>query len=246
MEKERIEELLKDFQVKRTEPVGKQGEKKQGDTSLLSQYGSLREQILNADKVLVGIGAEWHAGDFAADGHHDILEAYESLAGLLSGKDYFIVTTNTDARIFESSLDAGRIVAPCGNETWRQCSRTCTKDIWEPGEIPDDRCPHCGAPLTGNTVDAAVYIEEGYLPQWRAYTGWLTMTLNQKLLVLELGEGFKMPTVIRWPFEKTVLFNQRAYMYRVNGTYAQLADGMQTRAVAVAENSVEWVRKQTV
>lgn len=92
--------------------------------------------------------------------------------------DYFIVTTNIDAEIFRSRLDASRITAPCGNETWRQCSRSCTKDIWEPGEIPDDICPHCGAPLCGNTIDADSYIEEGYLPQWMAYTRWLTGTVN--------------------------------------------------------------------
>ena len=80
-----------------------------------------------------------------------------------------------------------RIVAPCGNENWRQCSEGCTKDIWELGEIPDDICPHCGAPLTGNTIQATPYIEEGYLPQWEKYTQWLTKTLNRELVILELG-----------------------------------------------------------
>ena len=54
-----------------------------------------------------------------------------------------------------------RIVAPCGNETWKQCSAGCTKDIWEPDEVPSGICPHCGAPLTGNTIEAHPYIEEG-------------------------------------------------------------------------------------
>ena len=80
-----------------------------------------------------------------------------------------------------------RIVAPCGNETWRQCSAACTKDIWEPGEVPNDICPHCGAPLTGNTVEANPYIEEGYLPQWNRYTQWLTRTLNRETLILDLA-----------------------------------------------------------
>lgn len=235
---EKIEELLKNFQVKRIEPV-----KKPADVRKLAEYGTLKEQLQQAEKVLVGIGAEWRA-DRVKENGGDIQAAYEVLAQILGEKDYFIVTTNTDAEIFNSSLDAGKIVAPCGNETWRQCSRTCTKDIWEPGEIPDDICPHCGAPLTGNTRDAVVYIEEGYLPQWQKYTHWLTTTLNQRLLILELGEGFKTPTVIRWPFEKTVLFNQKSFMYRVNEKYAQLADGMQERAAAVGVDSVEWIKEQ--
>lgn len=134
-----------------------------------------------------------------------------------------------------------RIVAPCGNVTWRQCSQGCTKDIWEPGEIPDDRCPHCGAPLTGNTIDASPYIEEGYLPQWNRYTQWLTGTLNQNLVILELGTGFANPGVIRFPFEKTAFFNQKSYLYRVNETFPQITEELKNRAASVAENSVNWI-----
>lgn len=134
-----------------------------------------------------------------------------------------------------------RIVAPCGNETWRQCSRACTKDIWEPGEIPDDRCPHCKAPLIGNTREAQIYIEEGYLPQWERYTHWLGQTLNQDTLILELGAGFDSPGVIRFPFEKTAYFNQKAFLYRVNKRFPQIAGELKGRAAGVAEDSAEWL-----
>ena len=176
------------------------------------------DHLASAQKVLVGIGGEWKKGM-----RPDIYRAYDILGRLLKEKDYFIVTTNTDAAIYDSSLDGERIVAPCGNETWRQCSKACTKDIWEPGEIPDDICPHCKAPLTGNTREAETYIEEGYLPQWQKYTRWLTMTINRELLVLELGEGF--------------------HMYRVHESLSQVTQEIGERAWAVAENSVEWVGK---
>jgi len=136
-----------------------------------------------------------------------------------------------------------RIVAPCGNETWRQCSEGCTRDIWEPGEIPNDICPHCGAPLTGNTIEAQPYIEEGYLPQWNRYTRWLTGTLNKELVILELGAGFSKPGVIRFPFEKTAFFNQRAYLYRVNEKLPQITEELSGRATSVAEPSVSWVKE---
>lgn len=136
-----------------------------------------------------------------------------------------------------------RIVAPCGNETWRQCSVSCTKDIWEPGEIPDDICPHCGAPLTGNTVDAPVYIEEGYLPQWNRYTRWLTGTLNREMVILELGVGFDNPGVIRFPFEKTAYFNQKSWLYRIHEKFPQIPGDLKERAESIEENSVEWMLK---
>jgi hypothetical protein len=221
-------EELKGFRVKRIS----QADSEKG----LWEFDSFGERLKNASKVLIGIGGEWCKKDKGRIG-----TGYEALYELVKGKDYFVVTTNTDAVIFDSLLESDRIVAPCGNVTWRQCSESCTKDIWEQGEIADDICPYCGAPLTGNTMEAKEYIEEGYLPQWRKYTGWLAGTMNRGLLILELGEGFRMPEVIRWPFERTVQYNKKAFLYRVNQTFAQLAEGIGDRAVSVKENSVEWV-----
>ena len=68
------------------------------------------------------------------------------------------------------------------------------------------------------------------------------MTMNRELLVWELGEGFKVPTVIRWPFEKTVFFNRKSRMYRVHQTLSQVTEEIKERAVAVAENSVGWIK----
>ena len=203
---------------------------------------ALKEQILNeikeCEKLLIGIGEEWNG--IIAGGENNL---YEKLGSLIKDKDYFIVTTLTNGELMKSGLDPKRMVAPCGNVTWRQCSKSCTKDIWEPGEIPDDICPHCKEPLTGNTIQAETYIEEGYLPQWRAYTAWLAGTLNKKLLVLELGVGFKTPTVIRWPFEKTVSINKKAHMYRIHETLAQLPETVKGKADAVLESSTEFFRK---
>ena len=125
----------------------------------------LRSCVKNAEKVLVGLGAEWNKD--AGDG---VGEAYEALARLLEGKDYFIVTVNVDGEIFRSSLDGKRITAPCGNIHWLQCRAACTTDIWEEGEVPDGICPHCGEPLIPNTVLADHYIEVGYLISLRDYT----------------------------------------------------------------------------
>lgn len=198
----------------------------------------LKEDLKDCEYLLVGLGSEWEKAKAS-----EVMEAYEALYQLTERKDYFIVTTVKDARIYDSRLDAKRIAAPCGNVNWFQCSEACTKDIWEKGELPDGVCPHCGAPLEGNTIDAKSYIEEGYLPQWNAYREWLSRTLNRRLLILELGEGFKTPTVIRWPFEKTAFFNQKSHMYRINKKFYQISSEIQDRAVPVEGDSVEFIRK---
>lgn len=208
--------------------------------------------IAGAEKVLIGIGGEWrlkedgrdirerHLGDPA---QAELKDAYRKLYELVKDKDYYVVTTVTDGAVYDTGFDGGRIVAPCGNVHWRQCTAACTKDIWEEGEVPDDICPHCGAPLTGNTLEAGTYIEEGYLPRWEAYKKWQTGTLNRALVILELGEGFKTPTVMRWPFEKIAFFNQKARFFRVHESLFQIPREAGERAEGIACNSVEFIRK---
>lgn len=223
---------------------------RKAEKSMENTKAEVREKIKEAQKVLIGIGKEWALRDDEKDirfrhlsdpAQSELMEAYKSLYELIKEKDYYIVTTLTDGAVYEIPFDKNRIVAPCGNIHWRQCSKACTKDIWEEGEVPDDICPHCKAPLTGNTLKAETYIEEGYLPRWKDYMKWQTGTINRSLVILELGEGFSTPTVMRWPFEKIIYFNQKSKLYRINENFYQLPKEAEKRGVSVHENSVRWM-----
>ena len=223
---------------------------RKAEKSMENTKAEVREKIKEAQKVLIGIGKEWALRDDEKDirfrhlsdpAQSDLKAASEELYQLIQDKDYYIVTTLTDGAIYEMPFDKNRIVAPCGNIHWRQCSKACTKDIWEEGEVPDDICPHCKAPLTGNTLKAETYIEEGYLPRWKDYMKWQTGTINRSLVILELGEGFSTPTVMRWPFEKIIYFNQKSKLYRINENFYQLPKEAEERGVSVHENSVRWM-----
>lgn len=215
------------------------------------QKKELLEALSGAEKILIGIGGEWKLRDDGRDVRQrclgdpvqkELREAYAALWSLVRDKDYYVVTTVTDGAVYDTDFDSSRVVAPCGNIHWRQCSKACTKDIWEEGEVPDDICPHCKAPLTGNTVEAETYIEEGYLPRWEAYKKWQTATLNRRLVILELGEGFKTPTVMRWPFEKIGFFNQKSVFYRIHETFYQMPREMGERAAGIQADSVAFIR----
>ncbi len=223
---------------------------RKAEKSMESRKTEVVEKIKEAQKILIGIGKEWalredekeirfrHLSDPAQT---ELKEAYEALYELIKDKDYYIVTTLTDGAVYEIPFDRNRIVAPCGNIHWRQCSKACTKDIWEESEVPDDVCPHCKAPLTGNTIKAETYIEEGYLPRWSDYMKWQKDTINRFLVILELGEGFATPTVMRWPFEKIIYFNQKSRLYRINESFYQLPKEAEERGISVHENSVRWM-----
>ncbi len=172
---------------------------------------NIKKQIEDAELILIGIGEEFDAD---REGREAMLEAYESLAGLLRGKGYFIVTLLTDDLIYESRLAMERIVAPCGSDA------------------------------AGNVVTNEDYDESIYLPQWEAYNKWLQNTLNHRLLLLELGVGFQYPSVIRFPFENVAYFNQKSHLMRVNKSFPQLTPEIKERGTSVKESPVKLLRNE--
>lgn len=165
----------------------------------------IKTKIQDAELILLGIGTEFSSKHQNAD---KVLEAYNNLAKLLKGKNYFVVTINTDDIIFSSQLNQERIVAPCGSDA------------------------------AGNVVTNENYDESWYLPQWNKYKLWLQGTVNKKLCILELGVGFEYPTVIRFAFEKIAYFNQKCEMFRVHEKLAQLTPEIKDKCTAVHENAV--------
>ena len=92
-----------------------------------------------------------------------LLSAYDRLAELLEGKNYFLVSLCMDDLIYRSGLDAGRIVTPCGGFRAMQCGRECVTDqeplvsmpaeeIWRPStsrcaQNARNRCGSIGSNL---------------------------------------------------------------------------------------------------
>lgn len=209
-------------------------EKEQRDSVLQT----MRQKVQEARIVLIGIGKEWRKQQ------PDVRKkAYEQLAKLVENKNYFILTMNTDDEIYDAGFQADRITAPFGSDHRYQCSVPCCEELWQEADRPaDGRCPHCGAPLIANVRgadQAAVYVEQGYLPSWQAYTQWLTHTLNQKVVILELGVDFTMPALVRWPFERIGVLNLKAQFFRINQQWYQLSEELAEtgRAYSLAEDS---------
>lgn len=139
----------------------------------------------------------------------ELLRFYREIAEAVKGKFYFVVTLNTDDLIYEAGLDPSLIVAPCGSDRDK------------------------------NVVTDENYDESGYLPQWQAYQSWLGNTLNRDLVILELGVGFNFPSVLRFPDERMVFFNQKSTLVRVHSEFYQVPKEIADRSITVAKNPVE-------
>ncbi|MBR5596615.1 MAG: hypothetical protein IKW30_04320 [Lachnospiraceae bacterium] len=183
----------------------------------------------------------------------ETIDAYNILAKLLEGKNYFVVTLCDDDKIYRSNLRTDRIVAPCGTYSKLQCENVCSEEIYNVDDYIAELekgekilCPKCGARLVMNRISNRKYSEEGYLKKWELYMKWLQGTLNRNVVIIELGVGMKYPSVIRWPFEKVAFINQKARFIRVHDYLYQLTEDLKEKGTSIEENPIVFLRNQIV
>lgn len=185
--------------------------------------------------------------------------AYGNLGKVLKEKDYFIVSLCMDDYIYKAGFDESRIVTPCGGFQKMQCDQNCCHVLSDiPGEsydaviqyyrkeIPledlhEPVCDQCGSKLRFNQLGVTKYAEEGYLDSWERYTKWMQGTMNRDLCVLELGVGMEYPTVIRFPFEKIVYYNQKSFLYRVHSKLYQIGEEISGRGTGMQADAIEFM-----
>lgn len=231
-------------------------------------YEKVIELIKEADKIIVGFGREWRVpsvealfneeeqwkaslefqklydGDAKTD-EEDKIErikaGYQAIRQLIKEKDYFLITTNPDAYLYRQGFCEERIVAPCGDIRRLQCEEM-EHEVWNfCAEDKNPVCPVCGRMGKLNVLQNVPYHESGYLKAWEAYQRWIQKAMNKKIVILELGEGFQTPTVMRWPFEKLVFFQEKAVLCCVHESLSMVSEEIGSRAYSVAENSVDFV-----
>ncbi len=218
----------------------------------------IQQKIIDADLVLVGIGAEFEAKRYFVD--ERAKAALSELLDMLTGKNYFILTTCTNDILSDIGFKTERMVAPCGTLKKKQCEycENSIADLTEDdiqllrqtitkGDIPSlSACPSCGKPMVLNNVYASNYDENGYLENWSIYKKWLQGTINKKLCILELGVDLSFPSVIRWPFEKVAFYNQKADFIRVNERLFHMSEELKDKGISIAKNSIDWLLEKDI
>ena len=117
------------------------------------------------------------------------------------------------------------------------------ESMWDELKEAMPQCPMCKQVMSVNQVKTNNYSEEGYKEAWESYMSWLQKTLNRKLVMIELGEGFDTPTVIRWPFEKVAAVNNKAVLIRVNEKFWQISEDIEAKALPVKKSGIEFIKE---
>jgi NAD-dependent SIR2 family protein deacetylase len=178
--------------------------------------------------------------------------AYGRLLDLVSGKDYFVLTSNVDAMFPRNGFDETRLYAPQGDYASMQCLAPCRSETWETWpvlegllpaidpmtqEVTDTslipRCPNCGGEVFMNVRAGHWFVEEPSAEQMERFMQWMRGALEQPLLVIEIGAGFNTPSVVRWPMERIVYSNLRAQFVRINLSHPEVPDGIADRSVSI-------------
>ncbi len=213
------------------------------------EYGKVREQLQknNAVWLLPYVEKQLREQQFPKI-EEEIRQGLNNLASVLEKKSYFVVSSSTSpipAQIpwKKMLLKKERYVSPCGDFRKKQCPDGCEEGITEVTETDREnlrhcyeelcsgkflapnlgKCPKCEKNMILNNVYAVKYDEKGYLENWTTYQTWLQNTLNHKMVLLEIGEGNRFPSIIKNPFQRIALFQQKADLYCIDGEQNPIA-----------------------
>ena len=213
------------------------------------EYGKVREQLQKNNALwLLPYVEEQFRIQYLNKMEEEIRQGLNNLASVLEKKSYFVVSSSTSPIPTQIPwkkmlLKKERYVSPCGDFRKKQCPDGCEEEITEVTEADREnlqhcyeelragkflspnlgKCPKCGKNMILNNVYAAKYDERGYLENWTTYQTWLQNTLNHKMVLLEIGEGNRFPSIIKNPFQRIALFQQKAGLYCVDGEQNPIA-----------------------
>ena len=178
---------------------------------------------------------------------------YDDLLGLVSDKDYFVITTNVDHCFQKAGFDKKRLFYTQGDYGLFQCSEPCCQETFENEavirqmmerqenmKIPTELlpvCPHCGKPMTMNLrCDNTFVQDEGWHRAAERYENFLRTRAGGKILFLELGVGYNTPVIIKYPFWQMTAKNPDATYVCINQGETYAPKEIQTKSICINED----------
>ena len=175
---------------------------------------------------------------------------YQNLLDLVTGKDYFVLTTNVDHCFQKAGFDKKRLFYTQGDYGLLQCSGPCCQETYDNEAIVRQmyeqqsdmrvptallpRCPHCGRPLTMNLRSDDSFVEDrGWHLAAERYENFLRTRQGQKLLFLELGVGYNTPGIIKYPFWQMTARNPEATYACINQGQAVCPHEIEKQSICI-------------
>ncbi len=180
----------------------------------------------------------------------ELNDTYENLLQIVSGKDYFVITTNVDHIFQKTGFDKERLFYTQGDYGLFQCSVPCHNKTYDNKEliyemvekqkdfkIPTQLipyCPKCGKPMTTNLRKDSTFVQDsGWNDAMVRYEKFVKEHADKKILFLELGVGFNTPSIIKYPFWQMTYDNKNAVFASINSNEAVCAKEIQNQAITI-------------
>lgn len=176
---------------------------------------------------------------------------YNELYELVKDKNYFVITTNVDHCFQKAGFDKRRLFYTQGDYGLFQCSVPCHNETYDNEElirrmvaeqmdmrIPSElipRCPKCGKPMTMNLRSDDKFVQDGGWQEACArYERFITQNKDKRVLYLELGVGMNTPVIIKYPFWRLTLDNEKAHYACINLDMAYAPPEIASRSVCLS------------
>lgn len=178
---------------------------------------------------------------------------HENLLRLLSGKDFFVLTTNVDHLFQNNGFPKERLFYTQGDYGLWQCATPCHHKTYDNEDavrrmvaeqknrrVPTEllpRCPVCGGPMAMNLrADDSFVEDEGWHEAAARYRDWLVRHQAGRVLYLELGVGMNTPGIIKYPFWRMAAENPNAIFATVNLGEAFAPKELEKRSVCIDDD----------
>lgn len=214
---------------------------------------------------------EFEYGYYNSDPEID--KAFRALRSLIGEKRYFLISENFLQDALMNGFAEENCVFPCGNYRYLQTPDTddelmeATKSgdfMGIVGRIHRIVTERDGSMREGESFykpffDGKLlylnqkrqeysnikYNEGSYLDNWDRYMKYLSGTMGNRLLILELGVSLDYPTVIRWPFEKVAFINKKAHLIRVHERLYHHTPEIEDKTDSIQMNSVKFILEES-
>lgn len=173
----------------------------------------------------------------------------KDLYKLVSGKDCFVVTSNTEDHFVPAGFSREQVFEMEGRMTQSRCASNCCEDTYEnredvlrmaeaekDGRVPSElipRCPRCGSPLTVNFADSQMFFQtRQFQKKMQNYQNFVRKYHGKKLVILEFGVGWRN-RMIKEPLMQLAASEPNAVYITFNKGELYIPDEIQWKSIGV-------------